>query len=155
MGSVNNTDTRVKPPGFSFVPVVETIRTRDVSIALIKEYDPWDSPGNEMVLQGLGESYDIFSHVGFSSISFYDYDRKIHWFPTILNMGEFGMIYPEGTKDNWSWKFAQVRELSEEEQKDPIYEGHEHTLDIENAKEYGQYEFLQACQEMGIVKKDL
>ena len=29
------------------------------------------------------------------------------------------------------------------------------TLDIENAKEYGQYEFLQACQEMGIVKKDL
>ena len=90
-----------------------------------------------------------------NEISFYDYDRKIHWFPTILNMGKFGMIYPEGTKDNWSWKFAQVRELSEEEQKDPIYEGHEHTLDIENAKEYGQYEFLQACQEMGIVKKDL
>ena len=90
-----------------------------------------------------------------NEISFYDYDRKIHWFPTILNMGKFGMIYPEGTKDNWSWKFAQVRELSEEEQKDPTYEGHEHTLDIENAKEYGQYEFLQACQEMGIVKKDL
>jgi len=90
-----------------------------------------------------------------NEISFYDYDRKIHWFPTILNMGKFGMIYPEGTKDNWSWKFAQVRELTEEEQKNPMYEGHEHTLDIENAKEYGQYEFLQACQEMGIVKKDI
>ena len=69
-------------------------------------------------------------------VSFYDYDRKIHWFPTILNMGKFGMIYPEGVKDNWSWKFAQVRELTEEEQKDPKYEGHEHTLDIDNAKEY-------------------
>ena len=69
-GNVNNTNTRVKPPGFSFVPVVETISTRNVSIALIKEYDPWDSPGNEMVLQGLGEAYDIFSHVGFSSMSF-------------------------------------------------------------------------------------
>ena len=34
-----------------------------------------------------------------------------------------------------------------------MYEGHEHTLDIENAKEYGQYEFLQACKEMGIVKR--
>ena len=90
-----------------------------------------------------------------NEVSFYDYDRKIHWFPTILNMGKFGMIYPEGTKDNWSWKFAQVRELTEEEQKNPMYEGHEHTLDIENAKEYGQYEFLQACQEMGIVKKDI
>ena len=31
-------------------------------------------------------------------------------------MGKFGMIYPEGVKDNWSWKFAQVRELTEEEQ---------------------------------------
>ena len=28
-------------------------------------------------------------------------------------------------------------------------------LDIENAKEYGQYEFLDACKDMGIVKKDL
>ena len=26
------------------------------------------------------------------------------------------------------------------------------TLDLENAKEYGQYEFLDACKEMGIVK---
>tara|TARA_B100000575_G_C23058346_1_gene609297 strand:+ start:356 stop:1090 length:735 start_codon:yes stop_codon:yes gene_type:complete len=50
-GNANNTDTRVKLLGHSFVPVVETIRTRDVSIALIKEFDPWDSPGNEMVLQ--------------------------------------------------------------------------------------------------------
>ena len=90
-----------------------------------------------------------------NEISFYDYDRKIHWFPTILNMGKFGMIYPEGVKDNWSWKFAQVRELTAEEQKDPTYEGHEHTLDIDNAKEFGQHEFLDACKDMGIVKKDI
>ena len=32
-------------------------------------------------------------------------------------MGKFGMIYPEGTKDNWSWKFAEVRELTEEKKK--------------------------------------
>ncbi len=88
-----------------------------------------------------------------NEISFYDYDRKIHWFPTILNMGKFGMIYPEGTKDNWSWKFASVRKLTEEEQKNPMYEGHEHTLDIENSREYGQYEFINACKDMGIVKE--
>ena len=75
--NANNTDTKVKPSGYSFVPSVETIRTRDVSIALIKEFDPWDSPGNGMVLQGLGDSYDVFSHVGFSSISFYNYDLII------------------------------------------------------------------------------
>ena len=85
-------------------------------------------------------------------VSMYDYDRKIHWFPSILNMGKMGMIYPEGTKNNWIWKLAEVRKLSPEEQQDPQYKGHEHTLDIENAKEYGQYEFLDACKEMGIIK---
>jgi len=85
-------------------------------------------------------------------ISMYDYDRKIHWFPTILNMGKFGVLFPEGTKSNWNWKLAEVRKLSPEEQKNPMYEGHEHTLDIENATTFGQHEFLDACKKMGIVK---
>ena len=62
-------------------------------------------------------------------ISMYDYNRKIHWFPTVLNMGKLGLIYPEGTKDNWSWKFAS-----------------------ENARTFGQYEFLDACKKMGVIK---
>ena len=86
-------------------------------------------------------------------VSMYDYDRKIHWFPSILNMGKMGMIYPEGTKNNWIWKLVEVRKLTPEEQKDPQYKGHKHTLDMENAKEYGQYEFLDACKEMGIIKE--
>ena len=85
-------------------------------------------------------------------IKFFDYEREIFWFPTILNMGKFGMIYPEGKKDNWNWKLAEVRELSEEEQKYPKYEGHDHTLDLENATTYGQHEFVDACKKMGIVK---
>jgi len=85
-------------------------------------------------------------------ISMYDYDRKIHWFPSILNMGKLGIIYPEGTKDNWVWKFAEVRKLSPKEKTEPKYMGHEHTLDMENAKEYGQHEFLDACKDMGIIK---
>jgi hypothetical protein len=85
-------------------------------------------------------------------ISMFDYDRKIHWFPTILNMGKFGMLFPEGTKSNWNWKLAEVRKLSPEEQKNPMYEGHEYTLDIENATTFGQHEFLEACKKMGIVK---
>ena len=85
-------------------------------------------------------------------VSLFDYDRKITWFPTTLNMGKFGIIYPEGTKTNWNWKLAEVRKLSPEEQQDPMYEGHEHTLDVENATLYGQHEFLEACKKMGIVK---
>ena len=88
-----------------------------------------------------------------NEISFYDYDRKIHWFPTILNMGEFGMIYPEGTKDNWVYKLAQVRPLTELEKKDEKYNGHTEMLDVEKAETFGQYEFLEACQKMGIIKE--
>lgn len=83
---------------------------------------------------------------------FFDYDRKITWIPTTLNMGKLGVIYPEGIKTNWNWKLAEVRKLTPEEQKDPQYDGHEYTLDLENAKEFGQYEFLDACKEMGIVR---
>ena len=86
-------------------------------------------------------------------IKFFDYEREIFWFPTILNMGKFGMIFPEGTKDNWNWKLAEVRKLTKEEQKDPKYEGNEHTLDIEGATTYGQHEFLDACKKMAIVKE--
>ena len=85
-------------------------------------------------------------------VVFFDYDRKLSWIPTTLNMGKLGVIYPDGTKNNWNWKLAEVRKLSSEEQKDPQYEGHEFTLDLENTKTYGQYEFLDACKEMGIIK---
>ena len=78
-----------------------------------------------------------------NDVSFYDEDREIMWFPSILNMGKLGVIYPEGTKNNWTYKMAQVRQLSESEQKEERYQGH---------KEYGQYDFLDACREMGIIK---
>ena len=87
-----------------------------------------------------------------NDVSFYDEDRKIMWFPSVVNMGKLGVIYPEGTKNNWTYKMAQVRQLSESEQKEERYKGHKEILDVENAKDYGQYDFLDACKEMGIIK---
>ena len=40
----------------------------------------------------------------------------------------------------------------EKETQSEKYKGHEKMLDVENAKTFGQYEFLECCQEMGIVK---
>ena len=89
-----------------------------------------------------------------NDVEFYDEDREIMWFPSIVNMGQLGMIYPEGTKNNWNYKLAQVRPLTpkEKETQSEKYKGHEKMLDVENAKTFGQYEFLECCQEMGIVK---
>ena len=85
-------------------------------------------------------------------VSFYDVDRDITWFPSIVNMGDLGIVYPEGTKTSWTYKLAQPRPLTKEEKKDEKYKGHDRILDVENAKEFGQYEFLEALKLMGVVK---
>ena len=72
-----------------------------------------------------------------NDVCFYDEDRKIMWFPSVVNMGKMGMIYPEGTKNNWTYKWEDFhfRELSEEEQKEERYKGHSQILDVDNSKD--------------------
>ena len=104
----------------------------------------WESPELEQAQMGATQLMN--------DVSFYDEEREIMWFPTVLNMGDLGVIYPEGSKNNWVYKYAQVRKLTELEKKDSKYEGHHSILDVEDAKTYGQYEFLEACKDMGIIK---
>ena len=90
-------------------------------------------------------------------LAYKDDDRDIYWYPSVVNMGKLGIIYPDGLPDNWNWKFAKVVEVSEEEQKNypiPGKDGEYYTerLDVDNSEEFGQYEFLEACKSMGIVK---
>mgnify|MGYP001171786560 FL=1 len=104
----------------------------------------WESPELKQAQMGATQLMN--------DVSFYDEEREIMWFPTVLNMGDLGVIYPEGSKNNWVYKYAQVRKLTELEKKDSKYEGHHSILDVEDAKTYGQYEFLEACKDMGIIK---
>jgi hypothetical protein len=83
-------------------------------------------------------------------LQYKDKDRNIVWFPSVVNMGPKGIIYPEGDIKNWKWKYAEVIDIPESMRKK--YNGYEQRLDVENAKAYGQYEFLKACKEMGITE---
>lgn len=90
-------------------------------------------------------------------LAFKDDDRDIYWYPSVVNMGKLGIIYPDGLPHDWNWKFAKVVQVSEEEKKKyPIIgkDGEYYTerLDVDNAMEFGQFEFLNACKAMGIVK---
>ncbi len=105
----------------------------------------WDTPELKQAQVGATQLMN--------DVALYDEEREIMWFPSVLNMGKFGVIYPEGSKNNWVYKLAEVRTLTDLEKKDPKYEGHDSILDVENAKTYGQYEFLDACKEMGIIKE--
>ena len=83
-------------------------------------------------------------------LKFEDKHRNIVWFPSVINMGELGMIFPEGTPEEYVWKYAKIVDVPKEEQHK--YDNYDKRLDVENAKEYSQYEFLKACKEMGITK---
>ena len=90
----------------------------------------------------------------------YDFTREIYWIPTVINMGDRGIIYPEGTTDSWKWRYAKVVDVPEASQKDypiPGTDGEYYTtmLDVENAEEFKNTEFLEACKAMGITEGDL
>tara|TARA_R100001377_G_scaffold71354_1_gene46937 strand:- start:736 stop:1080 length:345 start_codon:yes stop_codon:yes gene_type:complete len=81
---------------------------------------------------------------------FDDIERNITWFPSVVNMGKLGMIFPEGDSNEYVWKYAKVIDIPEEEQ--VKYDNHTQRLDVDNAESFGQYEFLKACELMGITR---
>ena len=95
-----------------------------------------------------------------NDLKFFDEEREIYWYPSVVNMGKLGIIYPEGMVGDWGWRFASVVQVEPDEiESYPILneEGKFYTekLDVENAMEFGQYEFLEACKCMGIVGNNL
>ena len=93
-----------------------------------------------------------------TDLKFFDEELEIYWYPSVVNMGKLGIIYPEGNLENWGWRFASVVGVEEDEKESyPIFneEGKFYTekLDVEHAMEFGQYEFMLACKAMGIVNK--
>ena len=90
-----------------------------------------------------------------NDLKFFDEERKIYWFPSVVNMGPKGIIFPEGKVDQWVWKYATLIEIPKEEQEQypvPGKDGefYKEKLDVENAETFGQYDFLEACKKMGI-----
>ena len=81
---------------------------------------------------------------------FEDKDRGIVWFPSVINMGTLGMIYPEGTSTNYLWKYAKIVDIPKEEQ--AVYDNYTQRLDVENAETFEQDNFMGACKAMGITK---
>ena len=82
---------------------------------------------------------------------FEDKDRNIVWFPSIINMGKLGIIFPEGDYENYVWKYAKLVDIPEEEQSK--YDNYSQRLDVENAQTFDQDDFMKACKAMGITKE--
>jgi Zn ribbon nucleic-acid-binding protein len=88
----------------------------------------------------------------------FDTVREIYWFPSVINMGRLGIIFPEGTLEDWKWKYARVVDVGKDEEMkyripDKPGEYYETKLDVDNAEIFGRLEFLQACKAMGIARE--
>ena len=83
--------------------------------------------------------------------AFEDEKRNIIWFPSVVNMGDLGMIFPEGTPEEYVWRYAKVIEIPEEERDQ--YNNYDRRLDVDNAETFKQNEFMKACETMGITRK--
>tara|TARA_R100000008_G_scaffold38277_1_gene21830 strand:- start:418 stop:873 length:456 start_codon:yes stop_codon:yes gene_type:complete len=79
-----------------------------------------------------------------------DEERGLVWYPSVINMGEKGLIYPDGVVTDWYWHYAKVIDIPEDEREH--FEGHDKRLDLENPQKFGQFEFMDACIAMGIIK---
>jgi hypothetical protein len=74
-------------------------------------------------------------------------DGESYWYPTTIQ-NEEGMVYPEGTKDEWLWAYTPIKKLTKEEvkelsTKETVYES---LLDVESTKRHKR--FLDACRNM-------
>tara|TARA_Y100000593_G_C4187960_1_gene275362 strand:- start:118 stop:594 length:477 start_codon:yes stop_codon:yes gene_type:complete len=95
-------------------------------------------------------------------LQFEDTNRNIVWFPAVINMGEMGIIFPDviktkrkkasfkGRIQNYVWKYAKVVEIPEEERHK--YNNYDRRLDVENAEIFDKYEFMKACEQMGVTR---
>tara|TARA_Y100000310_G_C20557898_1_gene751499 strand:- start:724 stop:1161 length:438 start_codon:yes stop_codon:yes gene_type:complete len=85
-----------------------------------------------------------------NQLKYFDEEREVYWYPSVVNMGRRGIIFPEGDEKKWVWKYAKVVSVPIAEQ--DKYEGHDARLDMENASSYNKYNFLQACKDMGLTR---
>tara|TARA_Y100000593_G_C4245918_1_gene304652 strand:+ start:336 stop:839 length:504 start_codon:yes stop_codon:yes gene_type:complete len=88
-------------------------------------------------------------------LQFFDKKRKLVWIPCVLNMGKRGIIFPKGTKNNWSWHYAKVEDIPKVEQKNFPVPGKENEfyksrLNVDNSEVFEWNDFIGACESMGI-----
>jgi len=86
----------------------------------------------------------------------YDDKRHVWWFPSIINIPNKGILYPEGSSTDWQWVYAPTVLISEDEQKNypiPSQDGkfYDSRLAVEQSKRFKPTEFYLAIKEMGAI----
>lgn len=83
-------------------------------------------------------------------------DNGLIWMPATINLPSQGMVFANGTSgENWNWAAVKSVPVSEDEkEKYPIPgksgEFYEQRMDMETLKEFGEKDFIEALDYIGI-----
>ena len=77
------------------------------------------------------------------SLSHYDINRKIYWYPSVMNMGVRGVVFPIRDKKTYKWKACKYIETDKD--------NYSKELDVENGMEDEKFDFLKTLDFMEII----
>jgi hypothetical protein len=89
-------------------------------------------------------------------LRFSDHVLGQYWYPTTA-MFSTGVIYPDGTVEDWKWVYAPIVTMDEEEQKKYPVPGksgeyYQTRVATDVAEYYGKEEFRAICKRVGMAK---
>lgn len=101
--------------------------------------------GGKLVAELLETSPELYK-----DLLFKDSDTRM-WAPSTITLPGKGMVFIDGNnKENWKWKAVRATEITEEDRKLKEYpKDQTHKMDMQNAKEFGQREFMDALEVIG------
>jgi len=86
-----------------------------------------------------------------------DEKTELFWVPNLINDGEKGMIFAEGTsKSNWGWKAVKAIKIAEEDRINHPYPGKpgmflEYKMDMKSGELFNERDYLDALSFIGIL----
>lgn len=85
--------------------------------------------------------------------------RQVHdnlsWYPSVINVSELGMVFPEWNKRAQDWYWAAVKAIeipeNEKEKFSDVNEKATHKIDMSTLKEFDEKDFMEALSYIGLL----
>lgn len=90
-------------------------------------------------------------------LMFFDKKLQQYWVPTIINIQNKGMVFPEGNENNWKWVFSPYIPIPVLERINYPIEGkedefYEYRLGIEESEYFDKFDFISVAKKIGYIE---
>tara|TARA_B110000285_G_scaffold185380_1_gene210282 strand:- start:778 stop:1227 length:450 start_codon:yes stop_codon:yes gene_type:complete len=103
------------------------------------------SKGSKVTTDAIETSPELYKDLIFED------KNKMNWLPSTVTLPAKGMVFIDGTnKADWKWSAVKAIEITEEERKVKQFPSDQtYRMDMKNAKQYDQKDFMEALETIG------